>query len=218
MPLQTASILVTGAASGVGAACARRLIDRGAVRLALLDRNSAALADLADALERPGVQIIRLTQDLADPVEWAASETRIRISFGGLTHVAARADIAATGEIATLRFDAWKRAVGANLDGAFLTLQAGLRLMRANGGRGGSIVLITPDGATRPTAGVAAQAASAAGALQLAKIAAIEGEADQIRVNVVRRHTASPDRTAAMVASLLANPAQMTGQALDADG
>ena len=48
MPLQSASVLVTGAASGVGAACARRLIERGAVRLALLDRNSAALADLAD--------------------------------------------------------------------------------------------------------------------------------------------------------------------------
>lgn len=217
MPLQSASVLITGAASGVGAACARRVIERGAARIALLDRNAAALADLADALDRPGLQIIRLTHDLSDPVEWAASETRIRISFGGLTHVAARADMAATGDIAHLRFDAWKRAVGANLDGAFLTLQASLRLIRANGGQGGSIALIAPHTAGRAATGQAALGASTAGALHLAQVAALEGEAEGIFVNVVRGHALSPDRTAAVVASLLANPAQMNGQTLDAD-
>lgn len=218
MPLTSASVLITGAATGVGAACARRLVERGVARLALLDRNAAALADLADTLERPGVQIIRLSHDLSDPLEWAASETRIRISFGGLTHVAARADFAAQGELAGLRFDTWKRAVSANLDGAFLTLQTSFRLIRANGGGGGSIVLITPDGAARLAVGAAAQAATSAGAWRLARIAALEGETDRIRVNAVRYHQATPERTAAMVASLLANPAEVSGQSLDADG
>ena len=71
-----------------------------------------------------------------------------------------------------------------NLDGAFLTLQAAMRAIRA-GGAGGAIVLTASVAGLKAEPGIAAYAASKAAVIQLARVAAKEGFADRIRVNSI---------------------------------
>ncbi len=176
--------LITGAASGIGAACAHRLVLAGASGLVLVDRNAAALHAVSDSLTRSDRQILSIVQDVADPIEWEATQARIEARFGHLDHVVANAGASAAAPIAEMSFEMWRRILAANLDGVFLTLQTGFRLIRMSG-RGGAMVVTSSASAIRAEPGVGAYGASKAGALQLARVAAREGAAEGIRVNAI---------------------------------
>jgi NAD(P)-dependent dehydrogenase (short-subunit alcohol dehydrogenase family) len=165
----SARILVTGAASGIGAATARLLSERGA-QLVLMDRDAASLPSL-----RGSEQLIG---DVADPNLWAGAD------LSGLTHAVVNAGIGAGGPIEDMSFEEWRRVMAVNLDGAFLTLQAAMRAIRATG-RGGAIVVTASAAGTKAEAGIGAYAASKAGVIQLARVAAKEGAAARIRVNSI---------------------------------
>src|SRR5678816_222177 len=93
------SALVTGAASGIGAACAAWLV--------LVDRDEAGLARLALPCE-----LVRFVGDVADPALWE----RIEAEAGPLDHAVLNAGIAAGAPLADLAFDEWRRVLGVNLD------------------------------------------------------------------------------------------------------
>jgi 2-keto-3-deoxy-L-fuconate dehydrogenase len=168
-----ACILVTGAASGIGAATAARLAAAGANKLIVVDRDEEKLLALAAALpcER---QVI--AGDVADETLWASAD------LGGLTHAVVNAGIGESGRIDELDLAAWRRVMAVNLDGAFLTLQAAMRAMKP---RGGAIVVTASVAGLRAQPGTAAYGASKAAVIQLARIAAKEGAADRIRVNSI---------------------------------
>lgn len=168
----TRHVLVTGAASGIGAATARRLAGAGD-RLVLVDRNEEGLRSLA----LDGSHEI-VGGDVADPELW--SDTRLE----GLTHAVVNAGIAAGGAIVELGFDEWRRVMQINLDGAFLTLQAAMRAI-ARTGSGGAIVLTASVAGMKAEPGIAAYGASKAAVIHLARIAAKEGAPDRIRVNAI---------------------------------
>jgi NAD(P)-dependent dehydrogenase (short-subunit alcohol dehydrogenase family) len=171
--------LVTGAASGIGAAFSRQVATDGAAGLALLDRNGEALAALAADLPCPTHV---MAGDVSDPDAWARLEADIARQFGGIDLVLANAGIGhAMRPIAELDPDAFIRTVSVNLTGAFLTLRTGLRLMRD----GGAIVLVASSMALKPSPGTAGYGASKAALLQLAKIAALEAAPRGIRVNAI---------------------------------
>jgi 2-keto-3-deoxy-L-fuconate dehydrogenase len=165
--------LITGAASGIGAATATALAERGAKKLILVDRDEGKLADFAFSLpcERQPI-----TGDVTDEALWRDAD------LTGLSHAVVNAGIGAGGPIAELDFAEWRRVMSVNLDGAFLTLQAA---MRAMGGRGGSIVLTASAAGLKAEPGIAAYAASKAAVIQLGRVAAKEGAAANIRVNSV---------------------------------
>jgi NAD(P)-dependent dehydrogenase (short-subunit alcohol dehydrogenase family) len=71
-----------------------------------------------------------------------------------------------------------------NLDGAFLSLSAALRAIKATG-RGGGIVVTASVAGLKAEPGIAAYGASKAAVLHLARIAAKEGAPDNIRVNAI---------------------------------
>jgi len=167
------TILITGAASGIGLAVARHLAAQGAARLVLVDRDASALATMTFACATDTVP-----GDVTDEAYWDGLAPRL----AGLDHAVINAGVAGAAPIAQLAFTEWRRILSVNLDGAFLTLRAA---MRAMAGRGGSIVATSSAAGIKAEPGVAAYGASKAALIQLIKVAAREGAADQIRVNAI---------------------------------
>lgn len=172
---QGAVALVTGAASGIGAAAATCIAGRGAKKLILMDRDEDRLRDFAFSLPCERQMLIG---DVADERLWAEAD------LTGLSHAVVNAGIGAGGRIEELSFSEWRRVMAINLDGAFLTLQAAMRAIRA-GGKGGAIVLTASAAGVKAEPGIAAYGASKAAVLHLARIAAKEGAEANIRVNAI---------------------------------
>lgn len=169
-----AIVLITGAASGIGAAVATRLAGDGARKLILMDRDEDRLRDFAFSLPCERQMVIG---DVADEELWASAD------LTGLTHAVVNAGIGAGGTIEQMSFEEWRRVMAINLDGAFLTLQASMRAIRSTGG--GSIVLTASAAGVKAEPGIAAYGASKAAVIHLARIAAKEGAAAGIRVNAI---------------------------------
>jgi NAD(P)-dependent dehydrogenase (short-subunit alcohol dehydrogenase family) len=176
--------LVTGTGSGIGAATAGRLAEAGVGGLVLIDRDGGAVNDVAARIERPGLGLRAYATDVTDEGAWSALEDEIRAAFGRLDYAVANAGVAHGESLAEHRFDAWRRVLSVSLDGVFLTLRSAIKLIR-EGDRGGAIVVVASAAAVKAEPGIAAYAASKAGALQLARVAAKESAPDRIRVNAI---------------------------------
>lgn len=174
-PSPDMSVLITGAASGIGAAVATRLAQGGARKLILVDRDEEKLRDFGFTLPCERQVIVG---DVGDAELWANAD------LTGLTHAFVNAGIGAGGVIEELDFAEWRRVMAVNLDGAFLTLQAAMRAIRA-GGSGGAIVLTASAAGVKAEPGIAAYGASKAAVIHLARIAAKEGASANIRVNAI---------------------------------
>jgi NAD(P)-dependent dehydrogenase (short-subunit alcohol dehydrogenase family) len=172
---ENAVVLITGAASGIGAATASLLASRGAKKLVLVDLDEDRMRDFAFSLpcER---QII--VGDVSDERLWEQAD------LTGVTHALVNAGIGAGTTICDTSLEEWRRVLSVNLDGAFLTLRAALRAIRS-GGQGGAIVLTASVAGIKAEPGIAAYGASKAAVIQLARIAAKEAGGHGIRVNSI---------------------------------
>lgn len=166
--------LITGAASGIGAATARWFDDQGIAELVLIDLDKARL----DTLEF-GCKVRRIGGDVSDPSLW-------KLTLGELQRLdcaVINAGIAGSGKaIVDMDVTEWRRTIAVNLDGVFLGLRAAMRAMSK--GTGGSIVLTASVAAVR-AASTADYAAAKAGVAHMAKVAAREGGPLGIRVNAI---------------------------------
>jgi 2-keto-3-deoxy-L-fuconate dehydrogenase len=167
--------LITGAASGIGKACAEWLDRRGIAELVLVDMDEPGL----DALEL-SCQRRHFTGDVADPDLWY----RIEAGLPTLHHAVINAGIANGCPITEQDFGEWRRILSVNLDGAFLALRTALRVMK-KAETGKSIVLTSSVAGVKPLPGTAAYGSSKAAVAHLARIAAAECAKDRIRVNAV---------------------------------
>jgi len=164
------SALITGAASGIGAACAKWLCSQNIGRLVLADRDEAGLG----ALDLPCPTDL-IVGDVGDTEFWRDSQ------LGTLDHAIINAGIAEGAPLAAMDFAAWRRIMSVNLDGAFLSLQSAMRAMD----KGGSIVALSSVSGLKPMAGTGAYGASKAALIHLVKVAALEGAEQSIRVNAI---------------------------------
>lgn len=165
--------LVTGAASGIGAACARALAARGVGKLVLVDIDTAGL----DALDLPG-EVHRITGNVADDAFWAG----LAPVLAGLDHAVVNAGIGAGGAIADISLAEWRRVMAVNLDGAFLTLASSLRAMAT---KGGSAVVVSSVTGLKPIAGIGPYGVAKAAVAHMARIGAAESAGKGIRVNAI---------------------------------
>lgn len=165
---------VTGAASGIGEAAARRLRAAGAC-VCGFDRSP--MPELAGNDACAEVGDVTSDEDVARAVGAAVER------FGRLDVVVNCAGITADGVLWKQTDEQWRRVLDVNLTGSFRIVRAAVPALRRAGG--GSIVLVSSINALRGKFGQANYAASKAGVIGLAKTAAQEAGAFGIRVNVV---------------------------------
>ncbi len=170
--------LVTGAASGIGRACAGALLDEGAAVVGV-DRQEG----VGSAFEGPGWLGLQLDVTQPGAVELALEAAAAR--FGGLDVLVLNAGVfPPSAPIADLPLDGWSRTMAVNLDANVALLRAAYPLIRLSP-RGGRVVVIGSRNVRAPGPGAAAYSASKAALTQLARVAALEWAADGIRVNVI---------------------------------
>jgi rhamnose utilization protein RhaD (predicted bifunctional aldolase and dehydrogenase)/NAD(P)-dependent dehydrogenase (short-subunit alcohol dehydrogenase family) len=168
--------LVTGAASGIGKACVDALMARGAAVVALdLQAGITTLCGKANYL---GIQC-----DVSDEAQLRDAVARGVEAFGGIDMLVLNAGIFPGGcRIEGLATGDWQRVMRVNLD-ANLVLMRECHPFLKLAPRGGRVVIIGSKNVPAPGPGAAAYSASKAALNQLARVAALEWGADNIRIN-----------------------------------
>ncbi len=174
--------LVTGAASGIGKAIARRMADEEA-QVALADINDAQAALVAEAICTGGGEAIAIHLEVSAEPDWEAATARVLALWGRLDVCVNCAGVSFAKPITELALADWQRVMAINLGGVFLGTKHALRAMRGRGG--GSIVNIASAAGIKPIAGNAVYGTSKAAIRFLTKVAALEGKPDGIRINSI---------------------------------
>ncbi|HLL37185.1 MAG TPA: SDR family oxidoreductase [Streptomyces sp.] len=129
-PLVNRTVVITGAARGLGAALARDLARRGA-RLALLGHEREALEEVARSVPVPA---LAEEVDVTDGAGLCRAARRVRAALGPVSVVVANAGIAEGGPFAASDPDRWRRVIDVNLTGSALTARAFLPDLRETAG------------------------------------------------------------------------------------
>jgi NAD(P)-dependent dehydrogenase (short-subunit alcohol dehydrogenase family) len=171
MELDGSAAIVTGGASGIGAATVTALRARGA-RVAVLDIAEPASADVA------------LRCDVGEESDVVAGVARAVDALGDLHVAVVNAGIGGFAPIVDMSTDEWDRVLRVNLRGAFVTIRECARVMIARQ-TAGAIVAVTSVSGFLAERGMAHYAASKAALAQLVRVAARELGPHGIRVNAV---------------------------------
>jgi len=188
--------LVTGAARGIGLACAERLVNEGA-QVALLDRDGPAVRARADGL---GPAALPIEAELArlSPAAAAGIVAQVVARFGRLDTLVNNAGIVRLQPFLQIDPDDFDLTMDINLRAPMLLGQAAARAM-IDGGRGGAIVNLTSVTAELGAPGIAGYAASKGALRQLTRVMALELIEHGIRVNAVGPGTIATEMAAGAV-------------------
>jgi NAD(P)-dependent dehydrogenase (short-subunit alcohol dehydrogenase family) len=168
--------VITGGASGIGRATARRMAQEGA-EVAVIDLDGDGAAEVAREVDG--------TAHVADVADADGLRTAVDAAAQAMAGITILFNNAGTGNQSPLHEwapEEWNRLLAVNLTGVYLGFRAAIPHIRASGG--GSVVSTASISGTRPAAGEAPYAAAKAGVAALTASAALE-YGPQIRVNSV---------------------------------
>jgi NAD(P)-dependent dehydrogenase (short-subunit alcohol dehydrogenase family) len=178
--------VVTGAASGIGRACARRLADEGA-QVALVDRSAPRLQAATDEITAAGGTARAFHADCSVEPEIEAALRDAADSMGGIDVLVASAGIELADQDARLdelTVEAWDTLITTNLTGQFLSCKHAIRHM-IDGGSGAVVCVGSNTGSLGLATREPAYSASKGGIFAMMKVAAIDFARLGIRVNMV---------------------------------
>jgi len=179
--------IISGAATGIGAATARRFADEGA-SVAILDMNVADGSALVEALRSAGTNAVFHDVDVADLTDVATAVDAAAQELGGLDIVFANAavgTIVVGGTVESIDPERWDLAFDVNARGVYALCRAAIPHLRRTGG--GSIVMTSSSSVLigntgRPTH---AYAATKGALIALTRAMAVSYGAENIRVNAL---------------------------------
>ncbi len=177
--------LVTGGASGIGAAVAELLAREGA-SVAVTDVDELGGPEIVAGIRKAGGEAVFLPQDVTSEARWIAVVADVEKRYRRLDILVSNAGIGiAVPSITDMTLEDWRRQNAINLDGVFLSVKHCLPLMRKTGG--GSIIMMSSLAGLRGAPGLSAYSASKGGVRLFAKSIAMEcaSAGDGIRVNSV---------------------------------
>jgi len=233
---------VTGGGSGIGLACARRIVSAGGL-VVIAGRREAVLREACDAL---GANAAWEVCDSADEDAVAAAVERTVERHGTLDLAVNAAGIGSGGNLLQLDTTGFEAVIRTNLLGTYAAMRAEVRAM-LRGGRGGSIVNISSIAAVLTHKGMPAYCVSKAAVNMLtrcmaddlghkgirvnavmpglvatdivAELLAVPSTAEAYRAQMPLGREGLPDEVAAMVLTLLGDRAAwVTGQCIGVDG
>ena len=170
------TFVVTGAASGIGLACAERLLDEG---------GAVVGADIAAPPSDLGDRFTFVSADVTDEAAVASVFAAVPDRVDGVVHAAG---VAGGGPVHLLDLAEWNRVIEINLTGTFLVAKAAVACMieqpRLEGERGSIVTLASIEG-LEGTAGGSAYNASKGGVVLLTKNIALDYGPSGIRANAI---------------------------------
>lgn len=195
MKLANKIALVTGAASGIGAAIAALFAAEGA-SLALVDQDEDGLAAVAGRIAPVAGPALTVTADVTNAKAATEGVARVVREFGRIDVLATCAGISVGGTVATIDEMLWDRVFAVNVKGTYLWAHEVLPHMIAQGS--GSIVTVGSQLAVSSMGNNAAYIASKGAIVSLTKTMAVDHARDGIRVNALMPgviETAMPQRS-----------------------
>jgi len=175
--------VITGAASGIGAATAERFCREGAA-VVVADLNDAGGRAVVAACSAAGGRAAFQRTDVCDEDQVRAAMERAVADYGRLDIIFNNAGLGgAVGALETLSVEDWDRTLAVLLRGVFLGIKHAVPRMRAGGG--GSIISTASVAGMRGGAGPHPYSAAKAAVINLTRTAALELAKDHIRVNCI---------------------------------
>lgn len=175
--------LVTGAATGIGAAVATALAERG-FAVAASDVDADGTESTVDAIIAAGGRGVAVPLDVSDADAVRAAVESVSANLGTPTAVLTAAGVMQVSPFLTLDPAAWERTLRINLTGTFLVLQACAAAM-VQAQLPGAMVAVASVAARGPRADAADYAASKAGILSLVSSSALSLAPHGVRVNAI---------------------------------